>query len=103
MANDYPEANGQDGEAEFVAPRVRLHDAASSWDGKCQCSLPQPLPTGIRRGFPIPDWSWWEVLPVATYLAFMGAVGSPLPRNEEAKEIREDVEVLRILQTHKYG
>ena len=33
----------------------------------------------------------------------MAAVGSPLPRKEEAKEIWEDVEVLRILQTHKYG
>ena len=33
----------------------------------------------------------------------MAAVKSPLPRKEEAKEISEDVEVLRILQTHKYS
>ena len=60
-------------------------------------------PLASEAGAPIPDYSRGEVLPVASYLACMAGVGIPLPRKEEAKEIWEDVEMLRILQTHHCG
>ena len=60
-------------------------------------------PLASEAGAPVLDWTRGEVLPVATYLAFMAGVGSPLTRKEEAKEIWEDTEVLQILQTHEYG
>ena len=49
------------------------------------------------------DWSKGEVLPVTVYLAFMvGTLARALPK-DEVKEIWEDREGLRFLQTHKYG
>ena len=74
---------------------------AGTENANADCLSRYPLTS--EAGAPILEWSRGEVLSVASYLACMAAVGSPLPRKEEAKEIWEDVEVLRILQTHKYG
>ena len=49
------------------------------------------------------DWSRGEVLPVTLYLAFMAGTPSDAVLREEVKELWEDWEILRFLQTHKYG
>ena len=51
---------------------------------------------------PILDWTKGEIVVPATYLAFM--VEEAREREgEEEKDIWNDVEVLRFLQTHQYG
>ena len=54
------------------------------------------------------DWSKGEIMPVATFLAFM--VGAPYASSggggsaaEEERDIWRDEAVLRFIQTHKHG
>ena len=54
------------------------------------------------------DWSKGEIMPVATFLAFMVGVPHTATRGgrsaaEEERDIWRDEAVLRFIQTHKHG
>ena len=59
-------------------------------------------------GAPAMDWSKGEIMPVATFLAFMAgatsrAAGGGDKTAEEERDIWGDEAVLRFIQTHKHG
>ena len=49
------------------------------------------------------DWTKCEIMTSATYFAMMASATNPLHATEGDIEIWDDVEVLRLLQTHKYS
>ena len=49
------------------------------------------------------DCSKGKIMVPATYIAMMVGLSTLVHDREEEKDIRDDVEVLRFLQTHKYG
>ena len=62
------------------------------------CLSRYPLPSDADA--PSMDWSKAEMMPVATFLAFM--VGVPHTA-EEKRDIWRDDAVLRFIQTHRHG
>ena len=52
---------------------------------------------------PVLDWTKGEILAPATFLAFMVGNADKAPPGEEETDIWDDIEVLRFIQTHKYG
>ena len=52
---------------------------------------------------PLLDWTKGEVMALATFLTLRVGITAPTERVEEVEDIRNDVEVLRFLQTYKYG
>ena len=70
------------------------------------CLSRYPLPSDA--GAPAMDWSKGEIMPVATFLAFMagvtnGVVGGGKSAAEEERDIWGDDAVLHFTQTHKHG
>ena len=70
------------------------------------CLSRYPLPSDA--GAPAMDWSKGEIMPVATFLAFMAGVTNNAaeggkPAAEEERDIRGDEAALHFIQTHKHG
>ena len=65
------------------------------------CLSRYPLPS--VENAPVLDWTKGEVLAPVTFLAFMVGTSAPSVRVEEERDIWNDVEVLRFIQTFKYG
>ena len=77
-----------------------LEHRAGTDNTNADCLSRYPLPSDADA--PILDWTKGEIMVPATYLAFM--VGEAKQTGgEEEKDIWNDVEVLRFLQTHPYG
>ena len=60
-----------------------------------------PVPS--TNGALVLEWTGGEIMVLATCFSMMAGAAIPLHATEEEKEIWDDVEVLRLLQTHAYG
>ena len=70
------------------------------------CLNRYPLPSDA--GVPSMDWAKGEIMPLATFLAFMGGVpqatvGGGAPSADEERDIWMDEALLLFIQTHKHG
>ena len=60
-----------------------------------------PLPSTM--GALAVDWNKGYIMAPVFYFAMMACAADPLHVTKDEKEIWDNVEVLRLLQTHKYG